>query len=268
MLSPAFYAAAGEAAVGLEITAMDVSPSALGKDYPELYRRHVETYGEKPRQNYHAYAYDAAQILLPVIETVAVAEAGNIYIGRRALRDALFATGRRHGMSGPIECNEHGDCGAGRPVDDRAGRGAFVNCGSIPERQAPYGGGSHVGRSCILMLAAVERQDENSGGGGGGPALAACFRLPACLPASPGWRGRREPMYASLARQASHIYNGRKSCDVIRHVGGAIETGHSWIGCCAHRAAAVCRRRGGYRRRHAGRAAHRQRRILSAVQLH
>ena len=46
-----------------------------------------------------------------VDETVAVAEAGNTYIGRRALRDALFATERHHGMSGPIEYNEHGDCG-------------------------------------------------------------------------------------------------------------------------------------------------------------
>ena len=47
-----------------------------------------------------------------------------------------------------------------------------------PSTERPaYGGGSHVGRSCILMLAAVERQDEN---GGGGPALAACLRLSAC----------------------------------------------------------------------------------------
>ena len=111
VLSPGFYAAAGEAAVGLQITTMDVLPSALGKDYAELYRRHVETYGEKPRQNYHAYAYDAAQILLLAIETVAVEEEGNTYIGRRALRDALFATEGHQGMSGLIDCNEHGDCG-------------------------------------------------------------------------------------------------------------------------------------------------------------
>ena len=32
------------------------------------------------------------------------------YIGRQALRDALFATKGFDGMGGEITCNEHGDC--------------------------------------------------------------------------------------------------------------------------------------------------------------
>ena len=50
-------------------------------------------------------------VALMGIEKVAVRDdAGNTYIGRQALRDALFATAGFDGMGGPIDCNEHGDC--------------------------------------------------------------------------------------------------------------------------------------------------------------
>ena len=36
--------------------------------------------------------------------------AGNLYIGRKALRDALFATRNYRGLTGTINCNQFGDC--------------------------------------------------------------------------------------------------------------------------------------------------------------
>jgi branched-chain amino acid transport system substrate-binding protein len=36
--------------------------------------------------------------------------AGNLVIGRQALREALYATSGRQGITGSITCNELGDC--------------------------------------------------------------------------------------------------------------------------------------------------------------
>ena len=35
---------------------------------------------------------------------------GNLYIGRKALRDALYATKNLQGLTGNISCDEYGDC--------------------------------------------------------------------------------------------------------------------------------------------------------------
>ena len=37
---------------------------------------------------------------------------GNLYIGRKALRDTLFATENFRGLTGTLTCNQYGDCGA------------------------------------------------------------------------------------------------------------------------------------------------------------
>ena len=73
--------------------------------------RYKDKYGENPPQAYHAHAYDAGTILLMAIDKVAVTDdKGDTYIGRKALRDALFETSNHVGISGMIDCNEHGDC--------------------------------------------------------------------------------------------------------------------------------------------------------------
>jgi branched-chain amino acid transport system substrate-binding protein len=107
-----FLEAAGESANGLRLTAADVGESAMAGGYGEVLARYKEKYGENPPQAYHAHAYDAGQILLKAIQEVAVKDdKGDTYIGRMALRDALFATKGHAGISGPIECDENGDCG-------------------------------------------------------------------------------------------------------------------------------------------------------------
>jgi branched-chain amino acid transport system substrate-binding protein len=107
-----FITAAGDSVVGFKITFPDVSVEAMGEDYPKLVATYKEMFGEAPIQGFHAHAYDAARILSEAIEKVAVTDdAGNTYIGRKALRDAVFATPAFDGISGPIKCDEFGQCG-------------------------------------------------------------------------------------------------------------------------------------------------------------
>jgi branched-chain amino acid transport system substrate-binding protein len=111
LLAPGFLEAAGEAAVGFEFTNVDTTPEAMGEKYPAFVDAYEAKFGEKPIQAFHANAYDGAQILIAAIENVAVTDDnGTTYIGRKALRDALFATKSHEGISGMIECDEHGQC--------------------------------------------------------------------------------------------------------------------------------------------------------------
>ena len=102
--------AAGAAVVGLKITYPDISADSMGKGYPAFVDTYKSLYGEAPISGYHAMAYDAAAITFKAIEKVARTDAdGTTYIGRKALRDAVFAT-KTDGVSGPIECDPHGEC--------------------------------------------------------------------------------------------------------------------------------------------------------------
>jgi branched-chain amino acid transport system substrate-binding protein len=110
-LSSGFLEAAGDAAVGLKLTNPDFSDEALGASYPELLAKYKKKYGENPAQKFHANSYDATMLIKNAVEKIAVKdEAGDTYIGRKALRDELFATKDYQGLSGPLTCNEHGDC--------------------------------------------------------------------------------------------------------------------------------------------------------------
>jgi branched-chain amino acid transport system substrate-binding protein len=111
LMAPGTLEAAGDAAKGFRFTNVDVSPDVMGQKYPEFVETYTEKYGEGPINSFHAQAYDAAVILIKAIEDVAVTESGTTYIGKQALHDALFATKGYDGISGPIECDEHGQCG-------------------------------------------------------------------------------------------------------------------------------------------------------------
>ena len=111
LLAPGFLEAAGEAAVGFEFTNVDTTPEAMGEKYPGFVEAYEAKFGERPIQAFHANAYDGAQILIAAIEKTAVTDdEGSTYIGRKALRDALFATKGYEGISGEITCEEHGQC--------------------------------------------------------------------------------------------------------------------------------------------------------------
>lgn len=111
MFSPDFLKAAGDAAVGMYHSSPDLSPEALGPKYKEFLAKHQKKYGEKPLAPFHAHAYDAANIIFAAIGKVAKRDsAGNLYVGRKALRDALFATKGLKGLTGTLTCNKYGDC--------------------------------------------------------------------------------------------------------------------------------------------------------------
>ena len=112
LLAPGFIEAAGKAAIGFRITNPDTSPEAYGETYPAFVEKYEEMFGEPPIQAFHAQGHDAAQIGLMAVEKVAKKDAdGNTYIGRKALRDAIFATEGYDGLTGTVTCNENGDCG-------------------------------------------------------------------------------------------------------------------------------------------------------------
>ena len=108
MFSPDFYKAAGTAAVGMYHSSPDFSAFAGG--YQNFLKVHQKKYGEKPIAPFHAHAYDATMMILNAIDKVAVKDGGNLYIGRKALRDALYATSQMKGLTGTITCDQHGDC--------------------------------------------------------------------------------------------------------------------------------------------------------------
>jgi branched-chain amino acid transport system substrate-binding protein len=108
MFSPDFWEAAGESAKGMYHSSPDFA--AFGAAYPAFLERHQAKYGEAPLAPFHAHAYDAANLIFAAIEKVAVEQGDALYIGRKALRDALFATKDFTGLTGNLTCSQYGDC--------------------------------------------------------------------------------------------------------------------------------------------------------------
>jgi len=109
IFSPDFYKAAGEAAVGIYHSSPDFS--AFGAGYKTFLEKHQKKYGEKPIAPFHAHAYDATMMIFAAIEKVAKkGPDGSLYIGRRALRDALYTTKNFKGLTGNLTCDKYGDC--------------------------------------------------------------------------------------------------------------------------------------------------------------
>jgi branched-chain amino acid transport system substrate-binding protein len=115
LLSADFIEAAGPAVVGFNIGYPDLSPDAMGKGYPKFVAEYKQDYGEAPISGYHANAYDGATLAVKAIEKVAKTDKdGNLYIGRKALRDAVFDI-KFEGISGPIACDQYGECSQFKP---------------------------------------------------------------------------------------------------------------------------------------------------------
>ena len=111
-LSPRILELAGEAVVNFSIISHDLSAEALGEGYLKFLKQYKQKYAENPPAGFHHFGYDAMLTILTAIENVAVKdEMGNTYIGRMAVRNALFATKGLKGLTGVKTCNEHGDCG-------------------------------------------------------------------------------------------------------------------------------------------------------------
>ena len=115
LLSADFIEAAGPAVVGFQIGYPDLSPEAMGKGYPKFVEEYKKAYGEAPISGFHANAYDGTMLAIKALEKVAKPDKdGNLYVGRKAFRDAVFAT-KFEGISGPIACDEYGECSQFKP---------------------------------------------------------------------------------------------------------------------------------------------------------
>jgi branched-chain amino acid transport system substrate-binding protein len=109
MFSPDFLKAAGDAAEGMYLSSPDFS--AFGSGYQQFLEKHQAKYSEAPISAFHAHAYDAANLIFAAIEKVAKQNAdGTLSIGRKALRDAMFATKDLQGLTGNLTCDANGDC--------------------------------------------------------------------------------------------------------------------------------------------------------------
>ena len=109
IFSPDFYKAAGDTAIGMFHSSPDFSAFAAG--YKDFKVKHKKKYGQEPLAPFHAHGYDAAMLIFDAIKKVGKADpAGTLYIGRKALRDALYATKNHKGLTGNLTCTEFGDC--------------------------------------------------------------------------------------------------------------------------------------------------------------
>jgi branched-chain amino acid transport system substrate-binding protein len=111
MFTSDFVKAAGPAAEGMYLSSPDFSKFQAG--YAAFVTKYEAKVGSKPISAFHAHAYDATNILFAAIEKVAVkSEDGTLYIGKKALRDAIYATKDFQGLTGILSCSASGDCGA------------------------------------------------------------------------------------------------------------------------------------------------------------
>jgi branched-chain amino acid transport system substrate-binding protein len=113
LLSASFPPAAGPNAAGMYLS----GPYVTGEDYEAFLAKWDEKFGGTPPSGFHAFAYDATNILLDAIEEVAVQDSdGTLHIGRQALRDAITGTTGFAGLTGTLSCTENGDCATGEAL--------------------------------------------------------------------------------------------------------------------------------------------------------
>ena len=98
LLSADFIEAAGPAVVGFIIGYPDLSPEAMGKNYPKFVEAYKKAYGEAPISGYHANAYDGAMLAIKAIEKVAQDRQGRQPLHRQegAPRRGVQHQVRRH----------------------------------------------------------------------------------------------------------------------------------------------------------------------------
>jgi branched-chain amino acid transport system substrate-binding protein len=102
----------GEAGIGLHMV-LPARPE--GPAHDAFVSKYQAKYGQEPATSYYAHNYDAANLLFNALERVAVQDReGALYVGRKALRDALVGTSDFQGLTGTLRCDSYGDCGAAR----------------------------------------------------------------------------------------------------------------------------------------------------------
>lgn len=108
-----FLAEVGQNAVGIYVSTTNVEYDRDTQAYQELYQAYQSVYKEEPVSIFHAYAYDAASLLLNALAQVAVLhDDGSLSVDPLAIRDVLYATSDYPGATGILTCSLYGDCSA------------------------------------------------------------------------------------------------------------------------------------------------------------
>ncbi|MGQ0847952.1 MAG: branched-chain amino acid ABC transporter substrate-binding protein [Actinomycetota bacterium] len=112
MFTPDWIAAAGaDNAAGVYISGPDLSQLAGDADfYANQFLPAYQTAYGPPASVFHAHSFDAVNMVLTAIDSVAIEDGDTLYIPRSALKDALYATSDFLGLTGSLSCNEFGDC--------------------------------------------------------------------------------------------------------------------------------------------------------------
>jgi len=110
MFSPDVVEGAGNAVEGLFVSSPDLA--SFSADYQSVFLpKYKELAGTDQTNIFHAYAYDAANMIFAAIEKVAVQDVdGTLHIPRQALRDAMYGTKNFPGLTGNLACTPTGDC--------------------------------------------------------------------------------------------------------------------------------------------------------------
>lgn len=119
MLSASVPENAGPNVVGMYLS----GPYVVGKAYDEFLTKWDEKFSGAPPSGFHAFAYDATNILFDAIEAAAtVDEDGTLHVGRQAMRDYISSMSDYQGLTGKVNCTDkdfgdlgtsHGDCATG-----------------------------------------------------------------------------------------------------------------------------------------------------------
>jgi branched-chain amino acid transport system substrate-binding protein len=112
--TPEFVSLAGSAGEGT----LASSPVAPGSEaYAAFLAKYEETYNTAPTAAFHAYSYDATNMLLDAIEAVGEIDAnGDLVIDRGALMRFIRSFGADEpveGLSGMLSCTGMGECATG-----------------------------------------------------------------------------------------------------------------------------------------------------------
>jgi len=112
LLQKTFVSSVGNDGIGMYF----VGPAKPeGPEYNAMFSLYMKKYNEPPIGPLHAHAYDALNVLINTIESIAIqGKDGGLHIGRQALRNSLQKTSGYKGLTGVINCNEFGDCSAPR----------------------------------------------------------------------------------------------------------------------------------------------------------
>src|SRR5574341_444025 len=106
-----FIRQAGDSAVGVYVSATSYDFDHGSVFYQTFLVTYRNQFHENPISDFHAFAYDAASLLLKAIEIVAIpGEDGTLQVDPLAVRDALYVLADSPGLTGQLSCSLQGDC--------------------------------------------------------------------------------------------------------------------------------------------------------------